>query len=140
MLASFSVPQNSFGQFTIKRSTFTRIGESSTGGSYVLKSTLGTTGGSAPLTGGSFSLTSSPWSVVLLESPGAPKLGIVGVPGGVRITWSSPATGWVLQQNTNNVHSVNWSNVTATIQDDGTTKTLVVSPPTGNRFYRLFKP
>ena len=27
--------------------------------------------------------------------------------------------------------------VTATIQDDNTTKTLVVNPPTGNRFYRL---
>jgi len=35
---------------------------------------------------------------------------------------------------------VNWSNVTATIQDNGTTKTLIVNPPTGNRFYRLQKP
>jgi hypothetical protein len=41
---------------------------------------------------------------------------------------------------TNSVSSVNWSNATATIQDDGTTKTLIVNPPTGNRFYRLHKP
>jgi len=49
----------------------------------------------------------------------------------------SPSTGWNLQQNTYSVSSLNWSNVTGTIQDDGTTKTLVVNPPTGNRFYRL---
>jgi hypothetical protein len=24
--------------------------------------------------------------------------------------------------------------------DDGTTQSLLVNPPTGNRFYRLFKP
>jgi hypothetical protein len=30
--------------------------------------------------------------------------------------------------------------VTTTIQDDGTTKTLIVNPPAGNRFYRLFYP
>jgi hypothetical protein len=29
--------------------------------------------------------------------------------------------------------------VTATIQDDGSTKTFIVNPPTGNRFYRLTK-
>jgi hypothetical protein len=46
----------------------------------------------------------------------------------------------VLQQNTNSVSSVNWRNVTSGIQDDGTTKTLLVNPPAGNRFYRLFKP
>jgi hypothetical protein len=27
-----------------------------------------------------------------------------------------------------------------TITDDGTNKFIIVNPPTGNRFYRLFKP
>jgi hypothetical protein len=45
-----------------------------------------------------------------------------------------------LQQNTNSVSSLNWSNVTDTIQDDGTTGTLIVNPPTSSRFYRLHKP
>ena len=58
----------------------------------------------------------------------------------VAVTWPSPSTGWDLQQNTNSVSSLNWSNVTVVIQDDGTTKTLIVNPPTGNRFYRLHKP
>lgn len=41
---------------------------------------------------------------------------------------------------TNIVSSVNRSNVTDTIQNDGTHRTLIVIPPTGNRFYRLHKP
>jgi uncharacterized protein YcnI len=58
-------------------------------------------------------------------------------PNTVAVSWPSPSTGWTLQQNTNSVSSANWSNVTSGIQDDGTTKTFIVNPPTGNRFYRL---
>jgi len=45
-----------------------------------------------------------------------------------------------LQQNTNSVSSVNWSDVPSGIQDDGTTKSAIANPPIGNRFYRLVKP
>ena len=56
----------------------------------------------------------------------------------VAVSWPSPSTGFSLQQNTNGVAGVNWTNVTATIQDDGTIRTVVVNPPLGDRFYRLF--
>lgn len=56
------------------------------------------------------------------------------------VTWPSPSTGFVLQQNTNDIGSVNWSNVTATIQDDGTHKSLLVNPTAQSRFYRLVQP
>ena len=58
----------------------------------------------------------------------------------VAVSWPSPWTGFTLQQNTNGIISVNWSNLTSGILDDGSTKTLIVNPPVGNRFYRLFKP
>ncbi len=58
----------------------------------------------------------------------------------VAISWPSPSTGWTLQQNTDGMASANWSNVLGPIQDDGTTKTLLLSPPTGERFFRLVKP
>jgi len=58
----------------------------------------------------------------------------------IAVSWPSSSTGWMLQQNTNSISSVNWSNAPSTIQDDGTTKTLIVSPLSGNQFYRLFKP
>ncbi len=40
---------------------------------------------------------------------------------------------------TNSVSSLNWSNVTTGIQDDVTTKTLIITAPAGNCFYRLSK-
>jgi len=73
-------------------------------------------------------------------TPVAPYLTVTRSNNTVAVSWPSPATGWNLQQNTNSVSSVNWSNVTTTIHDDGTTKTLIVNPPTGNRFYRLRGP
>jgi hypothetical protein len=58
----------------------------------------------------------------------------------VAVSWPSTATGFVLQQNTNGMATVNWSNVTATVQDNGTSKYIIVDQATGNRFYRLIKP
>jgi hypothetical protein len=57
----------------------------------------------------------------------------------IAVSWPSPSTGFVLQQNTNGLSSVNWSNVTVGIQNDGTTKSISVSPASGDRFFRLFK-
>jgi hypothetical protein len=45
-----------------------------------------------------------------------------------------------LQQNTNSVASVNWSNVTTAPADNGSIKYIIVNPPAGNRWYRLSKP
>ncbi len=58
----------------------------------------------------------------------------------VAVSWPLLSTGWTLQENTNGVASVNWSNVPGPIQDNGTAKTLIVNPATESRFYRLFKP
>jgi len=58
----------------------------------------------------------------------------------ITVSWPAPSTGFVLQQNTNGVSSMNWSNVTAAIQDDGDNKTLVVNRTGPNRFYRLISP
>jgi hypothetical protein len=53
------------------------------------------------------------------------------------VSWPSTATGFGLQQNTNGLSSVNWSNVAVGIQIVGTNKTLIVNPTSGTRFYRL---
>jgi len=140
VLTLIAIPSIGFGQYSLKSSSLSTVGGKSSGGNYSVSSAIGTTGAGATASGGNYSVTSSPWSLAIVETPGAPKLGIAAASGTVRITWPSPSTGWVLQQNTNSVRSVNWSNVTATFQDDGTTKTLILNPPTGNRFYRLFKP
>ena len=57
----------------------------------------------------------------------------------VAVSWPSPSTGFVLQQNSAGLGSVNWSNVTDSIVDDGTNK--VMTQPMGtNRFFRLVLP
>jgi hypothetical protein len=58
----------------------------------------------------------------------------------VTVSWPATANNFVLQQNTNSVSSINWSNITSGIQNDGTTKSLVVNPASGTRFYRLVIP
>jgi hypothetical protein len=58
----------------------------------------------------------------------------------VVVSWPSPSTGWLLQQNTNDLEAANWNTVTSPILDDGATKTLIITPPVGTGFYRLLKP
>jgi hypothetical protein len=94
------------------------------------------------LTNGLSVLKGGFWGVIAaVQTPGAPLLSIVHTTTNtVIVSWPSPSIGFTLQQNTNSIASVNWSNVVATPFDDGTTKTVIVNPPAGNRFYRLFKP
>jgi len=57
----------------------------------------------------------------------------------VLVSWPSAFSDFVLEQNTGSLSPANWSTVTDPIQNDGTNRTLVVNPPSGDRFYRLFK-
>jgi hypothetical protein len=55
------------------------------------------------------------------------------------VYWLSPSMGYNLQVNTN-LATTNWVSPTESVTDNGTIKYIIVNPPTGNRFYRLFKP
>jgi len=81
------------------------------------------------------------YSLLTPVSPPAPTLTIqLTASNTLAVSWPSPSSGFVLQQNTNGISTVNWSNVIDTIQDDGTNKQLIVSPTSQVCFYRLFKP
>jgi len=111
----------------------------STGGVFTVSGTIGQPD-AGTMSGGNYTLQGGFWGIIAaVQTPGAPLLSITLNPqlSTINVAWPSPSTGWELQQNTNSVSSVNWSDVTDTIQDDGTTKTLIVNPPAGNRFYRL---
>lgn len=69
-----------------------------------------------------------------------PRLTITRSNNAVIVSWPASASNFILQQNTNSPSSINWSNITSGIQNDGTTKTLVINPASGNRFYRLMLP
>jgi len=71
----------------------------------------------------------------------APSLGVARTATNtVALSWPSPSIGFALQQNTNGIATVNWSNVLTAPTDNGTTRTVIISPPSGNRFYRLRNP
>jgi len=125
-------------QYSIDWSTIDGGGGTSTGGVYSVTGTIGQPDAGA-MSGGNFTLEGGFWGIIAaVQTPGAPLLTISRTTTNtVAVTWPSPSTGWTLQQNTNNVSSLNWSNITSGILEDGTTKTFIVNPSTGNRFYRL---
>lgn len=55
------------------------------------------------------------------------------------ISWPYPSAGWRLLQNSN-LASTNWVTPPETITNDGTNEFIVVSPPSGNPFFRLSNP
>jgi len=115
-------------------------GGTSTGGVYSVSGTIGQPDAGI-MSGGNYSLTGGFWSLLsVVQSPDAPLLSItLTTTNTAVVSWPSPSTGFTLQQNTNSLSSVNWSNI-ATVQDNGTIKYILVNQPAGNRFYRLFKP
>ena len=128
-------------QYTIDWHTIDGGGGTSTGGVYSVSGTIGQPD-AGKMSGGNYTIDGGFWGIIAaVQTPGAPLLSIARTATNtVAVFWPSPSTGFVLQQNTNSVSSVNWSNVLTTPTDDGTTKSVVVNPPTGNRFYRLWKP
>jgi hypothetical protein len=68
------------------------------------------------------------------------RLGVLKSNNTVVVSWPSPSTGFILQENINGAATVNWSNVVDTPADDGTTKSVTVTPVTLQRFFRLWKP
>ena len=116
-------------------------GGTTTGGVYSITGTLGQPGAGSPMVGGNYSLTGGFWSLLsVVQTPGAPTLSIqLTSTNTALVSWSSPPTGFTLRQNTN-VNTTNWVAPPEPIGDNGTIKFIIVDPPTGQRFYRLFKP
>ena len=115
-------------------------GGTSTGGVYAVSGTIGQPD-AGTMSGGNYSLTGGFWSLLsVVQTPGSPLLSILlTATNTALVSWPSPSTGFSLQQNTNGVGTVNWSNVLTTPTDNGTIKYIIVNPPSGARFYRLIQ-
>jgi hypothetical protein len=86
----------------------------------------------ARMTGGRFDFAT-------VEYATAPRLAIHGAgANSVALSWPSYFGSFHLQQNTN-LAVTNWTSVGAP-SDDGTNKTVIINPATGNTFYRLVYP
>ena len=129
-----------FAQYSIDWSTIDGGGGTSTGGVYSGSGTIGQPDAGGPMTNGPYSLTGGFWALYAVQTPGGPLLTIFRtITNTAVVSWPSPSAGWVFQQNTN-LNTTNWVVPPETVNDDGTNKFITVNPPTGRRFYRLFKP
>jgi hypothetical protein len=113
-------------------------GGTSTNGQYSLSGTIGQPDAGPTLTGGNFSLVGGYWSLLsVVQTAGAPTLKITHTATNTAVvSWPSPSSGFNLQQNTS-LTTTNWVTPSETVNDNGTNKFIIVSPPTGTRFYRL---
>jgi hypothetical protein len=126
-------------QFSIDWHTIDGGGGTSTGGVYSVSGTSGQAD-AGQMSAGNFTLTGGFWSLLAIQTPDAPRLTISFTSTNTAlVSWPSPATGWNPQQ-TSDLNPTNWIAVAEAISDDGTNKSILINPPVGNRFYRLFKP
>lgn len=111
-------------------------GGTSTGGVYSVTGTIGQPDANTTImTGGNFTLTGGFWSLIAIQTPGAPTLKIVPAGAGqAQISWSPDTRGYVLQE-TLSLSATNWINSAS-----GTNHPVTVPVPGNARFYRLFKP
>jgi len=71
------------------------------------------------------------------ESQLVPQLAITLTNGNTaKVSWPFPSTGFNLQQNSN-LNTTNWISPSETVSSNSSNKFILVSPLTGNRFYRL---
>lgn len=110
----------------------------STGGQFVVEGTIGQADAGGPLTGGNYTVIGGFWSfIAAVQSAGLPFLTIqLTAPGTVSVSWPATATDFVLEENTD-LRTTDWVTVPISPTLANGTNLVVVSPPAGNRYYRL---
>ena len=115
-------------------------GGASTGGTYQVSGTIGQPDAGATMSGGNYSVDGGFWGIIaVVQMPGAPLLTITRSGTNVIVSWPSPSTSYVLEQNSNVGNTNTWSAYGGIIGDNGTTKSVTNAPPAGNLFFRLKK-
>ena len=137
---ALALPLGVQGQYAIDWFTIDGGGGTSTGGVYSVSGTIGQPD-AGTMSGGNYSLAGGFWGIVsAAQTPSAPLLTIrLTQTNTVVISWPSPSTDFSLRE-ASSLTQLIWTQPPETVTDNGTNKFIIVSPPTGNRFYRLFKP
>jgi hypothetical protein len=127
-----------FGQqYSIDSHKISGGGGTSTNGQYSVAGTIGQSDAGVAMNGGNFSVTGGFWSLIsVIQTVGSPTLTVTHSGNSVKISWPSASTGFVLQQNSD-LGAGSWSASGYSISDDGTNKSIAISSPSGNLFFRL---
>lgn len=144
-IALSGLQQLSAQTFSLPWFTLNGGGGTSTGGVFSVSGTIGQPDAGGPSTNGAYALVGGFWGMTaILQTPGAPILGIERLAGGnVRLFWNLPATGFQLEQTAAlaepSVGPV-WTPVVSPYQTNAPHITVTVPASTGDRMFRLRKP
>ena len=118
-------------------------GGTSTGGVYTVSGTIGQPD-AGHMSGGNYTIDGGFWGIIAaIQTPGAPTLRVVRTTTNtVVLAWPAPSTGFNLQQNAAVNNAATWGAVSSVTSSNivGSEIQVIVSPPVGNRFYRLKSP
>jgi hypothetical protein len=128
------------GPYSIDWFTFNSGAGTSSGGAYSVSGSLGQPAAGAAMSAGRFSVTGGFWTFVAVQTQGAPWLTIVCTgTNTVLVSWPSASPGYLLQESSD-LDLLSWADSAEAVADDGTNRLVLVSPPAGNRYYRLYHP
>jgi len=115
-------------------------GGTSTGGVYAVSGTIGQPD-AGHMSGGTYTLDGGFWGIIAaVQTPGAPLLTITATTSNaVVVSWPYPSTGFLLEQNPV-LGSASWTTNSSLPVQVGQTWQVLVTPPAGNRFFRLYSP
>lgn len=138
LLFTLLVPATGFAQpYAVDQYKIAGGGGTSSGGQYAVSGTVGQHDAGGAISGGGYSLTGGFLSFVSVrQTPGAPALTVTHEGNSVTITWPSPSTGFVLEQNSA-LGAADWMASGFTVSDDGTTRNITIPIPSGSLFFRL---
>jgi hypothetical protein len=141
LILSLLLPLTGFAQpYSIDWHKVSGGGGTSANGTYTLSGTIGQPDAGATMNGGGYALSGGFWTISAVQNPGAPLLSIKITTGNtVQVYWPSPSAGFSLQMNSS-AGTTNWVTATDSVTDNGTIRSITVSPATGNRYYRLVSP
>jgi len=123
--------------YTVDWSTIDGGGGTSTEGTYSVSGTIGQPD-TGQMSGGNYSIEGGFWGfITVVQMPGAPLLSIAPAGTNAVISWPSPSTGFVLQENSNVANTNGWGNYGGNVNDSGTIKSVIVPANVGNKYFRL---
>jgi opacity protein-like surface antigen len=130
-------------QYSINWYTIGGGGGASSGGSgsnsFSISGTVGQPA-TASMSGGGFAINGGFWSIIsTVQTPGAPVLSVLKSGGQASVSWTAPATGFILQQSPNLLPG-SWSTSSATLTTNSGIISATVPASSGHLYFRLYNP
>jgi hypothetical protein len=126
---------SAIAQHEVNWSSIDAGGARSTGGVYVVTSTIGQPD-AAVSTGGRYSLHGGFWSAFVVQADDGPSLRIFLSGRNATLAWPNPSTGFQLQESAS-LTPPNWTDINTPPSIVGSEKQVSVALQPGNRYFRL---